>query len=206
MSLKTFVKIGKITNLSDARYCAGMMVDILGFNLDEGTPGFVDKQSFEEITNWVAGVKLAGEFRHAQAVEIKNVVANYAIDFIEVDDIDLLEELQECEQSLIYKCVISSTDQVENLQAHILHAEGLVEFISIECLNPSLYEDIRASLSKIDPIPRIIRSFGLSEANAPSIANDPIYHGIELEGSMEERPGFKDYGTVMDILEVLEED
>ena len=29
MPLKTFVKVGNITNLSDARYCAGMGVDML---------------------------------------------------------------------------------------------------------------------------------------------------------------------------------
>ena len=206
MSLKTFVKIGKITNLSDARYCAGMMVDVLGFNLDEGTPGYVDRQSFEEITNWVAGVKFAGEFKHASATEIRKAATAYKLDYIEVENIDLLEELQDLNQSLILKQVIASSDDVEKLEAHISHARTLVEFISVECLNPALYEDIRSLLSKLDPLPRIIRSFGLSEANASSIANDPLYHGIELEGTMEERPGFKDYGTVMNILEVLEED
>jgi phosphoribosylanthranilate isomerase len=35
MPLKTFVKVGCITNLSDARYCAGMGVDMLGFRAVE---------------------------------------------------------------------------------------------------------------------------------------------------------------------------
>ena len=44
MSLQTFVKVGEITNLSDARYCAGMGVDLLGFNVVENTPGYVDSE------------------------------------------------------------------------------------------------------------------------------------------------------------------
>ncbi len=34
MSLNTFVYIRDVDNLSDARYCAGMGVDMIGFRLD----------------------------------------------------------------------------------------------------------------------------------------------------------------------------
>ena len=37
MSLKYFVHVSSISNLSDARYCSGMMVDSLGYNLDENS-------------------------------------------------------------------------------------------------------------------------------------------------------------------------
>lgn len=35
MALKTFVKISGVNNLSDARYCAGMGVNQLGFNIED---------------------------------------------------------------------------------------------------------------------------------------------------------------------------
>ena len=34
MSLKYFVHVSSINNLSDARYCSGMMVNSLGFDID----------------------------------------------------------------------------------------------------------------------------------------------------------------------------
>ena len=34
MKSKKFVKIRGVNNLSDARYCSGMMVDVIGFNLN----------------------------------------------------------------------------------------------------------------------------------------------------------------------------
>ena len=33
--LKTLIKVSNINNLSDARYCAGMGVEMLGFSMDE---------------------------------------------------------------------------------------------------------------------------------------------------------------------------
>jgi phosphoribosylanthranilate isomerase len=53
MALKTKVKAGNITNLSDARYCAGMGVDWLGFPAD-----VVNPDTFKEITNWVTSLNM----------------------------------------------------------------------------------------------------------------------------------------------------
>ena len=36
MALNTLTAVTEINNLSDARYCAGMGVDIIGFNLAAG--------------------------------------------------------------------------------------------------------------------------------------------------------------------------
>ena len=55
MPLKTFVKVGSITNLSDARYCAGMMVDMLGFRSVEGQEGYIKPAQFQEIRGWISG-------------------------------------------------------------------------------------------------------------------------------------------------------
>jgi len=48
--LKTKVKVSKVTNLSEARYCAGMGVDFLSFPVSS-----VDPKTYQEITGWVAG-------------------------------------------------------------------------------------------------------------------------------------------------------
>ena len=45
MSLKYFVHVSSISNLSDARYCSGMMVDSLGYNLDENSNNILSKES-----------------------------------------------------------------------------------------------------------------------------------------------------------------
>lgn len=206
MALKTFVKISKIDNLSDARYCAGMMVDILGFNLEEGTDGFVSMEKFKEITDWVAGVKFCGEFASALPAEIKLAASNYGIDYIEVQNINHLEELSNLDQGLILKLIIHHAADIKALKSKINYATDFVDYIVLYSLDPSLTNAIYLELLQIATTTPVLRGYDLSEASAPGVADEPVFHGIELEGSPEDRPGFKDYGTVMDILEVLEED
>ena len=50
MSLKYFVHVSSISNLSDARYCSGMMVNSLGFNLDENSK---NKLEIEKIISFL---------------------------------------------------------------------------------------------------------------------------------------------------------
>ncbi len=59
MELKTKVKVGNITSLSEARYCAGMGVDFLGFPF--GHDYETDFKRFTEITSWVSGPKFVIE-------------------------------------------------------------------------------------------------------------------------------------------------
>lgn len=206
MSLKTFVKIGSISSLSDARYCAGMMVDILGFNLEQGTNGYVSPETFQEITEWVAGVSFAGEFASAQTAEIKLAASNYKLDYLEIQNIDQIEELSELPQKLIFRLIISGKNDLDSLKTKVSYASELVDLIIVACLEPSLSEDLYQILNEVSKDTKLIRSYGLSEASADAVASDDVFYGIELEGSPEEKPGFKDYGAVMDILEVLEED
>ena len=58
MSLVTKVKAANITNLSDARYCAGMGVDWIGFPLSQVNPTV-----FSEITGWLSGPQWVVEFQ-----------------------------------------------------------------------------------------------------------------------------------------------
>ena len=49
--LKTQVKVSSITNLSDARYCAGMGVDLLGFPIQE-----ISLEKFTEILKQILAI------------------------------------------------------------------------------------------------------------------------------------------------------
>ena len=91
MALQTFVKISNISNLSDARYCAGMMVDVLGFNIDPSSASAVSPEDFAEIAEWVAGVEFAGEFHEATMHQIKDAIKKYEVDYVEIEKMDLAE-------------------------------------------------------------------------------------------------------------------
>ena len=94
MPLSTLVKISGVNNLSNARYCAGMGAGILGFCPEPYHPDFVDPDKFKEITGWIKGVKLAGEFYTSQAYEIVQTDAVYGFDFLQVSRADTAGQIQ----------------------------------------------------------------------------------------------------------------
>lgn len=202
MSLKTFVKVSKVSSLSDARYCAGMMVDMLGFYLEPNTEDYVAPEEFKEITDWVAGVAFVGEFDRSDIDSIKLAAQNYDLQYIEVTNIDYLESLSSLGIPLIYKCVVSSEQEVAKIQTKISYASDLVEFSIMEISDPSFASLVTDQLQSTS-FP-VVKGFNVDEKNIKDL--ESFWKGVQLVGTPEEQPGFKDYGEVMDVLEVLEEE
>ena len=113
MALKTKVKINRITNLTDARYCSGMYVDVLGFSLEEGSPHYVSPSQFQEITGWISGADYAAEFTGSDAYTIERKLADYpGINWIESCDLDTLIQLKNLGKELIYQV---SMEEIESI-------------------------------------------------------------------------------------------
>lgn len=201
MALKTFVKISNISNLSDARYCAGMMVDVLGFNIDPTSESFVSEGDFAEITDWVAGVKFAGEFRNASIEQIKETVKHYRLDYIQINDISIVEKVGLLGKPLIVSIEINSESDLSHLKSNLSYLDELAKMVIIKSSNQKLYDEIDAQIGYYNGNLRLLKGFG-AEGN-DSLGQFP---GLELEATEEDRPGFKDYGQIMDVLELIEED
>ncbi|GAB4229059.1 MAG: hypothetical protein Tsb0034_00560 [Ekhidna sp.] len=201
MALKTFVKISNISNLSDARYCAGMMVDVLGFNVDGTTDNYVSEGDFAEITEWVTGVQFAGEFHNASLEEIKKAVQLYPIDLIELKELDLVEKVQLLGKPIIFRMTISNQDEVATIKSTLSYLDELAKYVVVKCDLPDLHAQIDEQIAFYNGNLKVLKGYGISPT--PDLGN---YPGIELEATEEERPGFKDYGQIMDVLEAIEED
>lgn len=201
MSLKTFVKISNVSSLSDARYCAGMMVDVIGFNIDPTTGTFVSEGDFGEITDWVAGVKFVGEFHGAGIEEIRDTVKRYPVDFVEIEGVDLVEQVGLLGKPIICRLTINSETDLKQLKSNLSYLDELVKMVLIRSQNPELFEKLDAQIGYYNGNIKLLKGYGIeAEAGLGS------YPGLELEASEEDRPGYKDYGQIMDVLEVIEED
>lgn len=201
MALKTFVKISNVSNLSDARYCAGMMVDVIGFNIDPTTDTFVSEGDFGEITDWVAGVQFAGEYYGAGIDEIRNSIKNYPVDFIEIDDLNIVEKVGLLGKPIIFRLNINSASDLEQLKSNLSYLDELVKMVLIRSNNTSMFDEIDSQIGYYNGNLKLLKGYGI-EAEAGL----DRYPGLELEATEEERPGYKDYGKIMDVLEVIEED
>ncbi len=201
MALKTFVKISNISNLSDARYCSGMMVDILGFNIDTSTDDFVSEGDFAEITDWVAGVEFAGEFVTNNVEEIKQGLKNYRIDYIQIKKLEIVEKVGLLGKPIIFLLEINSEEELVKLKSNLSYLDELVKMVVIKSQNDKMFDQIDSQVGYYNGNIRILKGYG-TEPSA-SLSKFP---GLELEATAEDRPGYKDYGQIMDVLELIEED
>jgi phosphoribosylanthranilate isomerase len=202
MALKTKVKINRITNLTDARYCSGMYVDILGFCLEAGSAQYVSPTQFQEITGWISGIEYAGEFSDLDAYSIERLLPDYpSLTWIESEDLDTLVQLKSLGKKLIYRVKLEELDsllpKIELLQEHkiTLHITSTNKPITID--NESIIKKLSSQLN-------LFLGAGITPANANSLSELPGLYGFALDGGDEIKPGLRDFDQLAAILESLE--
>ena len=199
MALKTVVKVGGITNLSDARYCAGMGVDLLGFNIDLENIDYVTPESFSEITGWVSGIKLVVETSAVQLADLDN----YTFSFIQVNSQSQLSEVFEKGCNVIL--VVDINDYtLKDLLSLGRSTSEIVAYYLFENIPDSISTGMKVIESFAKQYP-VLLGFNINSDNIDYILDTKIM-GIAMHGSSEEKPGMKTYDELADVLEALEEE
>ena len=174
--------MGNITNLSDARYCSGMGVDMLGFRVIEGQENHLPASTYQEIKGWIAGPKVVAElYGLIDASFLDKILEDYQPDLLEVGADELAYLPKDLSIPIIYAG--EADDRLGDFK---------VEFV------------IGSTAISKSAFPLLSHCEGESELAA--ILQNPAIKGIVLKGSPEENPGQQDYDHLADILEALEED
>jgi len=186
MSLKTKVKAGNITNLSDARYCAGMGVDWLSFPAD-----VVNPTTFKEITDWVTGPQFILEVKEGASIDY---IDQYPVSVLEISSqqLNLIDRLSSFDW--IVTLPLSSWNLKRN---DLISVKDKISFLVIELD----HEDLQA-VSDISSHFKIL----INQTNKHSVDRLlalPI-EGINVTGENELKPGLKDFEKLASILEDLE--
>ena len=194
--LKIKVKVGNITNLSDARYCAGMGVELLGFPV--GPHHGIDPKKYKEITDWVSGPAFVLEWTGEEIPDnFADIIQPYNADYIQI-----------------------GANQIQNIPALIVRLIIALPISDWRSLYPTLkankdrigYLILNHTVdSPIDPVLiggigkefSVLLEFGVLEKNMDALSGLSIV-GIALEGTAESKPGLQDYSHLSEILERLE--
>jgi phosphoribosylanthranilate isomerase len=193
--LKTQVKVSSIANLSDARYCAGMGVEWLGFPLQE-----ITVEKFTEIRNWLAGVQIVGEFTKATADQVREAVAIYQPDVIEFDSSVSLVAIQSIDVSKILRVNIDT----DNLPAIFAASAPYVSHFLLVGDSADSLIGMEASIEIWAAQYPIIVGLDIPEDDLDEWVEQSSIQGIGLVAGEEDRPGFRDFTDLMTILEKLE--
>jgi len=183
--LITKVKVGQVTNLSEARYCSGMGVDFLSFPISS-----VDPKTYQEITSWVAGPKFGVQ------VDAKNIsnVEEYKADFVETD-INQLDENKGLENLI----VSLETIEWSVKKSSLLLSKGKILYIELKIT--SLDESTLGTINDITEDFKILLKPSL-KIELDKLLKLPI-DGLSFDGNAETKPGLKEY-PLSEILEQLE--
>lgn len=190
MLLRTNVIVTNISNLSDARYCAGMGVNKLAFRMDDTEDGGISPDQIKEIAEWVSGV-------------------DYVVEFKGPIDVNKLKELD------IKTILVHHPDQVtddENRYGLVINNTQLdtpmdlsnLEFVLVKSIDNSWDEASKEAVKELNKKVDVYLQNGFDQSNIDQLLNDNFFSGIVLTGTDEIRPGYKDYDALADILELLE--
>ncbi|WP_200978462.1 phosphoribosylanthranilate isomerase [Echinicola sp. 20G] len=207
MALKTFVKISTVNNLSDARYCAGMYVNLMGFNLEEGNKDYLSPEKYKEMTDWLSGLEYVGEFEASHPDAILETAKTYeGLSYLQITEELHIPMLLNSSFNLILKQEINDVNILQHLLAKAPSLKENNVILLLESDSLDLKDEVKDLIKAIAEKCKVLLGFGLDADNISSLLEELPIEGIALKGGDEIKPGFKDFDELADILEVLEEE
>jgi phosphoribosylanthranilate isomerase len=189
MTQKPIIYVSRISNLSDARYCAGMGVDMLGFVVDPSHADYVSPARYQELVGWIAGPTRVIEI--TSPVDIPEVTEAYKPEMIHTSltlaagnalgDFPLLIEVEYAE----YPRVSRQIKSLRNVCYVIIN--GYRQGDTIDSTGPEVLMNVDRAVNS---------AIGFFERSGAT--------GLMLQGTSEATPGLKDYDHLSVILEELE--
>ncbi len=212
MALQLPVYVRGINNLSDARYCAGMGADGLIFTLDPALPGALPPAEARELSGWVAGVELIGEFGpDADLFQLLEVATACQLSRVLLPEAPLF--IPGLHQPLPFP-VLRETDLFTALQAqldpdlaHELRSADFAAPGSALLLNLPATDDLAAWLPQLAALARQFPLWlgGALAADAlPALLAAVQPAGLVLQGGHELKPGLRDFTELEALFEALE--
>jgi phosphoribosylanthranilate isomerase len=202
LSLKRNILVKNVSNLSDARYCAAMGVQIMGFAVDPKDLGYISPDTILEIKEWVEGIEIALQVGTLEENEIRELIEKINSDIIICDASNHLEI-----NGLSCK-LYSSFSNLQNLHNDdwINPAQDINGYI-FKLPDPHNGNKLTDSLHKMNSLPQISVFVEMPnlEDHIEEYSNSWKNIGYVLSGGKETTVGFKDFNELAPVLEFLED-
>lgn len=198
MSFLTNIKLGNITNLSDARYAAAAGVTYIGFCFDPSNENYIAPIKAKEIIDWVTGSSVVAEFGNQTLDEIRDISELLNVDAIEVENRLLPDELLSLGKPIIKKInqsLFTQSELLTELNAYQSVADAFHVY-GPEVLNTNSMKDICSQF-------QIIWGFPVEVASVLQIIQTYKPFAINLSGGNEERAGIKDFDEMNELFDVI---
>ncbi len=195
------IKLGNITNLSDARFAAAAGIEYMGFCFDTNNVNYIPPVKAKQIIDWTSGCFVVAEFGNQSINEIMAITEMLNIDIIEINNNLLPNDLVEIDKPIIKKIDISLLNK-ESLTAQITSYSTKVDAFHLFASNDNISIS-NEQLKEICASNKIIWGLNTSSKTIKSITETYHPYALNITGGDEEKTGVKDFDELNDILDVL---
>ncbi|MCB0633063.1 MAG: hypothetical protein R2824_16575 [Saprospiraceae bacterium] len=212
--LKSKVKVGAITNLTDARYFAAREVEWLGFDCSIGSETYVSPQQILAIREWVDGVKITGEFNIEPLETIQAAIAELQLDAVQLGMAAATDTIRQLTGSLpvIREIVPDYYHSDEDLQEQFAQTPAGISYFVLNLeKNGFTWADLKAgspfSLPVIQQLCEqypVLLALNYQPQEITEILDTLPLAGLHLSGGAEEKVGFKSFDDLDALLDLLE--
>lgn len=203
------VKICGITNLEDARFCAGAGADFLGFIQYPASPRYVDPEMAKQIIAWVYGPRPVGVFVNEDAETVNRICETAGFQFAQLHGDESPEVCADVECTVIKAFRIAPDESVDAIRTRMEPYRDIADYFLLDTHHPTLWGgtgvtfdwDIARRLAADFPV---FLAGGLSADNVAEAVHTVEPFGVDLSSSLEAHPGKKDLDKVGAFFEALQ--
>lgn len=191
------VKICGLTNLGDARYCAGAGADYLGFIQYPPSPRYIDTAKTAKIIEWIYGPVCVGVFVDADADTVNRAADMAGFHQVQLHGDETPELCTRIDRPIIKALRIAPGSTADDMRFHMDRYAPYVDTFLLDTYDATLRGgtgitfDWRVARALSDTYP-ILLSGGLGAGNVADavLAAQPL--GVDASSRLEAAPGKKD--------------
>ncbi len=211
---RTRIKICGITNLEDARFAAGALVDYLGFIFYEKSPRYIEPGEAGAIINWLEGPDKVGVFVNQPLDDVNRIAKETGLDYVQLHGDESVEYCELVDKPIIKVIHIQEETVPYLLEHQIDQYTEVADFLLFDTKIDGLWGGTGKSFdwemlteAEID-IPFFL-SGGLNAENISEAIKTVRPYAVDISSSLEQKPGLKDFEKIevfMDQMRALEAD
>lgn len=201
------LKICGITNLADARYCAGVGADYLGFIQHPDSPRYVDPDFASEIIEWLYGPAPVGVFVDAGADKVNEICERAGFEVAQLHGDESPEECARIDRPVIKAIRVGEDDSSANIAERVHSYSNIVDAVLFDTrISEAAGGTGRVfDWSKLKDVPGDVHVFlagGIGAHNMKQAVETIEPWGIDVSSSLEIEPGRKDFPLIDEFMDV----
>lgn len=178
MNYPFLLKFSSITNLSDARYAAGMWADFIGFNFDPSSDNYIEPSKAASISAWISGPAIVGEFGKQPLSWIQDFAQQLQLQVVQIpSDYTDMSIFETGLRTIVEVHSSTESNAIEKADLLLCHSRDVYDFLS------SRYQQA------------VIFQSTLLNEDASNFA------GLAIKGESETAPGTRNQGDWTEYLE-----